>query len=64
MLPFFGVLKFKRKFRRLKVKNHPGEEWVLYVNRNDSNKLDTNRTIKEIGIFVNKYIMFQGVLIL
>jgi hypothetical protein len=34
------------------------------VNRNDSNKLDTNRTIKEISIFVNKYVMFQGLLIL
>jgi len=34
------------------------------VNRSDSNKLDTNRTIKEISIFVNKYIMFQDMLVL
>jgi hypothetical protein len=34
------------------------------VNRSDSNKLDTIRTIREINIFVNKYVMFQGMLIL
>lgn len=34
------------------------------VNRNDSNKLDANRTVKEISVFVNKCVMFQGVLIL
>jgi hypothetical protein len=33
------------------------------VNRSDSNKLDTNRTIKEISIFVDKCVMFQGMLI-
>jgi hypothetical protein len=34
------------------------------VNRSHSNKLDTNRTIREISIFVNKCVMFWGMLIL
>jgi hypothetical protein len=34
------------------------------INKNDLNKLDTNRAVREISTFVTKCVMFQGMLIL